>query len=58
MSTGFEQGGIEPTRIYRGRDITGYFEGIGLNADAIISYIEGKFESAFIRARNPAVPIR
>jgi ubiquinone/menaquinone biosynthesis C-methylase UbiE len=56
-SAGFDQVGIEPTRIYSSRDITGYFEGTRLNADAIVPYIEGKFASAFIRARKPAAII-
>ncbi len=57
VSAGFEQVSIEPTRIYRGKDIAGVLEGTGLNADAVIPYIEGKFAGAFIRALKPSVSI-
>jgi len=30
------------------------FAGTGLNAEAVIPNVEGKFASAFIRARKPA----
>jgi arsenite methyltransferase len=58
VNAGFEQVEIEPTRVYRGKDITSVLDGTGLNAEAVIPYIEGKFASAFIRARKPAVSIR
>jgi arsenite methyltransferase len=53
-NAGFEQVDIEPTRIYQGQDIRNLLAGTGLNADSIISKVDGKFASAFIRARKPA----
>ena len=56
IHAGFEQVSVEPTRIYQGQDIRDLLAGTGLNADGIIPQIEGKFASAFIRARKPAEP--
>jgi arsenite methyltransferase len=53
-NAGFEQIKMEPTRIYRGQDIRDLLAGTGLNADFAISQVDGKFASAFIRARKPA----
>jgi arsenite methyltransferase len=53
-NAGFEQVDIEPTRIYRRQDIKDLLAGTSLNADSIISQVDGKFASAFIRARKPA----
>jgi arsenite methyltransferase len=54
VNAGFEHVSIEPTRIYQGQDIRDLFAGTGLNAEAVIPNVEGKFASAFIRARKPA----
>jgi SAM-dependent methyltransferase len=54
-NAGFEQVGIEPTRIYRSQEIQALFASSGLNVDALIPYVDGKFASAFIRAQKPAV---
>jgi arsenite methyltransferase len=51
---GFEDIDVEPTRIYtaaRARDV---LAGAGLGADAIAA-VDGKFISAFVRARKPAL---
>jgi arsenite methyltransferase len=53
-NAGFEQIDIEPTRIYRGQDIRDLLAGTDLDVDSIISQVEDKFASAFIRARKPA----
>ncbi len=45
---------IEPTRVYRAEDARGFLAGAGLDADAIAPQVDGKFMSAFVRARKPA----
>ncbi len=52
---GFEMIDVEPTRIYRAEDARKFLTGAGLDVDAIAPTIEGKFMSAFIRARKPLV---
>jgi arsenite methyltransferase len=54
VNAGFEKVDVEPTRIYQGQDIRDLLAGFGLSADLLISQVEGKFASAFIRARKPA----
>jgi arsenite methyltransferase len=51
---GFEVVEVEPTRIYRAEDARGVLARSGLDAEAVLPAIEGKFMSAFIRARKPA----
>lgn len=51
---GFEQIGIEPTRVYSVEDARAVLTGHGIDVDAIASQVEGKFMSAFVRARKPA----
>jgi arsenite methyltransferase len=51
-SAGFEQIGIEPTRVYRAEDAKDLLGGAGLGANAI-SQVDGKFMSAFVRAIKP-----
>jgi arsenite methyltransferase len=50
---GFEDIEVEPTRIYRMEDARDFLAGAGLDADAIAPQVDGKFMSAFIRARKP-----
>jgi SAM-dependent methyltransferase/thioredoxin reductase len=50
---GFEAVEVEPTRIYRTGDARGVLAGAGLDVEAVLPAIEGKFMSAFIRARKP-----
>jgi arsenite methyltransferase len=52
-AAGFEDIGIEPTRIYQAEDARDFLKCSGLDADAIASQVDGKFASAFIRARKP-----
>ena len=52
---GFEDFGIEPTRVYSIEDARGFLSGRGLNVDALVTEVEGKFISAFVRASKPAV---
>ena len=49
---GFEGVDMEPTRIYTVESARDHLAGAGLSAEAIAS-IEGKFISAFVRARRP-----
>jgi len=51
---GFENVGIEPTRFYSIEDARGFLSGRGLNVDALVTEVEGKFISAFVRASKPA----
>src|SRR5580692_5516221 len=51
---GFENVGIEPTRIYSIEDARGFLAGRGLNVDTLVKEMEGKFISAFVRASKPA----
>jgi arsenite methyltransferase len=53
-SAGFEKIDIELTRIYQRQDVRDLLSGTNLVAESIISQVEGKFASAFIRARKPA----
>jgi arsenite methyltransferase len=50
---GFEDIGVEPTRIYRAEDAREFLTGKGLDMDSLSSKIDGKFMSAFVRARKP-----
>lgn len=51
-AAGFEQIGIEPTRVYRAEDAKGLLGGAGLDAN-VIAQVDGKFISAFVRATKP-----
>ena len=51
---GFEAIDLEPTRIYRVEDARELLAGAGIDADAIAPQVDGKFMSAFVRARKPA----
>ena len=50
---GFDNIGIEPTRVYSIEDARTFLVGQGLDVDALTKEIEGKFMSAFIRATKP-----
>jgi SAM-dependent methyltransferase len=52
-AAGFEAIGIEPTRIYRADDAREFLSGKGIDVDAVARSVDGKFMSAFIRARKP-----
>ena len=51
---GFEGIDVEPTRVYRVEDAREFLAGSGIDADAIAPQVDGKFMSAFVRARKPA----
>jgi SAM-dependent methyltransferase len=50
---GFEAVGVEPTRIYRTEDARELLDREGIDAAAIAPMVDGKFMSAFVRARKP-----
>jgi arsenite methyltransferase len=52
-AVGFEDVTIEPTRIYKVEDARQFLSAQGIDADSIASEVEGKFVSAFIRAKKP-----
>jgi len=49
---GFEDVDMEPTRVYTAESARDVLAGAGLSADAIAA-VDGKFISAFVRARKP-----
>jgi arsenite methyltransferase len=51
---GFEDIGIEPTRVYNIEDARTFLSGQGIDVDVIAPQVEGKFMGAFIRASKPA----
>jgi arsenite methyltransferase len=52
-AAGFQDIGVEPTRVYRAEDARQFLTQAGIDVDAIAPQIEGKFASAFIRAIKP-----
>ncbi len=50
---GFTDIGIEPTRIYRVDDARDMLTAAGIDADAVAPHVDGRFMSAFVRARKP-----
>jgi arsenite methyltransferase len=52
---GFTEIELEPTRIYRVEDAREMLAASGIDVDAIAPQVEGKFMSAFVRARKPSV---
>jgi arsenite methyltransferase len=51
---GFMAIDVEPTRIYRMEDAKDFLAASGLDAAALGPKVEGKFMSAFVRARKPS----
>ena len=51
---GFDNIDIEPTRVYSIEDARTFLANQDLDVDALAKEVEGKFISAFIRARKPA----
>jgi SAM-dependent methyltransferase len=54
-AAGFDDIAIEPTRIYKVEDARQFIAAQGMDVEAIASQIDGKFMSAFVRARKPAL---
>ena len=55
-SAGFESIDIETTRVYKVEDDREFLTGQGIDNDALAPQVDGKFMSAFIRARKPQAP--
>ncbi|MET0488220.1 MAG: arsenite methyltransferase, partial [Candidatus Rokuibacteriota bacterium] len=53
QKAGFEAVDVEPTRIYRAEDAREFLDREGIDAAAIAPSVDGKFMSAFVRARKP-----
>ena len=53
-AAGFSEIDIEPTRVYSVEDARQFLTAKGIDIDAIARHVEGKFASAFIRARKAA----
>jgi len=53
VEAGFVDIEVQPTRIYRAEDARESLAASGLDADRIASQVDGRFLSAFIRARKP-----
>jgi len=51
---GFEEIGIEPTRIYRLDDAKSFLQDAGLDAEVLAREVDGCVMGAFVRARKPA----
>jgi hypothetical protein len=50
---GFVDISVEPTRIYTIEDAREFLTTEGIDVDAIAPLVDGKFMSAFVRARRP-----
>jgi SAM-dependent methyltransferase len=50
---GFEQVGIEPTRIYRAEDARGFLADGGLTDEVALEAIDGRIMAAFVRGTKP-----
>jgi arsenite methyltransferase len=53
-AAGFADIELEPTRVYKVDDARQFLAGQGMDVDAIASQVDGKFMSAFVRARKPS----
>jgi ubiquinone/menaquinone biosynthesis C-methylase UbiE len=51
---GFGAIDVEPTRVYKAEDAREFLARAGLDVEAIAPQVNGKFMSAFVRARKPA----
>ena len=54
FAAGFAEIEIEPTRVYSVEDARQFLTAEGIDVDAVAPQVEGKFASAFIRAKKPA----
>jgi SAM-dependent methyltransferase len=52
-TAGFEAVEVEPTRVYQAADAQAFLKEAGLSLEGVAAQIDGKFLSAFIRARKP-----
>jgi arsenite methyltransferase len=52
-TAGFEDIEVEPTRIYRAEDALSFLKDKDIETESFSDHVDGKFMSAFIRARKP-----
>jgi SAM-dependent methyltransferase len=52
-AAGFEEIGVEPTRVYRVEDAREFLAAAGLDVDEVGPQVDRKFMAAFVRARKP-----
>ncbi len=50
---GFAEVDVEPTRVYKVEDAREFLNAAGISPDTIAEHVDGKFMSAFVRARKP-----
>jgi ubiquinone/menaquinone biosynthesis C-methylase UbiE len=50
---GFESIDVEPTRIYRSEGARQFLDEAGLSDESVLAQIDGRFMSAFVRAKKP-----
>jgi SAM-dependent methyltransferase len=50
---GFEEIGIEPTRVYEFEDAKAFLSGSGLDTEVLATEVGGRVMGAFVRARKP-----
>ncbi len=55
-ASGFGDISIEPTRLYQSDDAKVFLQDAGINIEANLDAIDGKFMAAFVRATKPATP--
>jgi arsenite methyltransferase len=53
QKAGFEETGIEPTRIYQLEDAKAFLAGAGLDTEVLATEVSGCVMGAFVRARKP-----
>lgn len=53
-AAGFDDIGVEPWRVYDVEDAREFLATSGVDVDAVAADVQGRFASAFIRARKPA----
>jgi arsenite methyltransferase len=56
QAAGFADIAIEPTRVYRAEDAEAFLADKDIDLSEIAPQVDGKFMSAFVRARKPGVP--
>ena len=54
LGGGFQEVGIEPTRVYEFEDAKAFLAGSGLETEVLAREVDGRVMGAFIRARKPA----
>ena len=50
---GFTDIDLEPTRVYKAADARAFLESAGLDGEGLAEAVDGRFMSAFVRARKP-----